>query len=71
MAGSIQKIWPWKAVLETRVSDGKTQIVWGGNIWPEQLWSSQVGWAVTLAVIGFMAVLLIERLSRSLEPKNH
>lgn len=71
MAGSVQKIWPWKETLETHVSDGKTHIVWGGNMLPPQLWSNEVLWAAILAIIGFMAVLLIERLSRTREPKSH
>jgi len=71
MAGSIQKIWPWKEILETRVADGNTHIVWGGNIWPPQLWSSEVMWAAVLAVTGFIVVLIIERLSRAHGPKSH
>ena len=70
MAGSIQKIWPWKEILETHGSDGKTHIVWGGNIWPAQLWSDEVLWAVLLAIIGFVTVLLIERLSQTPYPKS-
>ncbi len=71
MAGSLQKIWPWKEVLETRVSDGETHIVWGSNTLPSLLFSNEVLWAATLAIIGFMAVLMIERLSRSRSPKSH
>ena len=71
MAGSVQKIWPWKEILETHLTDGKTHIVWGGNMWPAQLWSYEVLWAAILAVIGFIAVLMIERLSRTRELKIH
>jgi putative membrane protein len=71
MAGSMWKIWPWKEVLETVVKNGEPHVVWGGNIWPSQWMSNEVLWAFVLAVIGFIAVLVIERLSRSHESKTH
>jgi putative membrane protein len=63
MTGSILKIWPWKEVLETRMIRGKAHVIWGSNVVPESM-GAEVVFAVVLAIIGFMAVLLIEALSR-------
>ena len=63
MTGSIIKIWPWKEVLETRMIRGKAHVIWGGNVLPETL-GGEVVFAVVLAIIGFMAVMVIEALSR-------
>ena len=71
MAGSMWKIWPWKEALQTVIKEGRPYVVWGGNIWPPELLSDEVVWAAVLAAIGFIAVLVIERLSRSRESKNH
>ena len=71
MAGSMWKIWPWKEVLKTVVKDGEPHVIWGGNIWPSQWMSIEVLWAAVLAVIGFIVVLVIERLSRSHESETH
>ena len=70
MAGSLQKIWPWKEILESRVVDGHVQVIWGGNVSPNQWLSGEVMWAAFLAATGFMVVLAIERLSRTREPEN-
>ena len=64
MAGSIKKIWPWKEIVQTKVIGGKSLVIWGGNILPEAL-NSEVWEALGLAIIGFIAVLIIERLARS------
>ena len=69
MTGSMWKIWPWKEVLETVVTDGNPHIVWGRNILPPQGGLSEVLGAAVLAAVGFMVVLVIERLSRAHEIK--
>ena len=63
MVGSMPKIWPWKEILETRIVRGKSQFIWGANILPDTL-SAEVLLALVLAIIGFIAVLIIERLAR-------
>ena len=63
MIGSMPKIWPWKEILETKIIRGKAHVIWGSNIIPPTL-NSEVYFAVVLAIIGFMAVLIIERLAR-------
>jgi putative membrane protein len=63
MVGSMPKIWPWKEILGTRIVGGKSHILWGANIMPETV-SAEVLLALVLAITGFMAVLIIERLAR-------
>lgn len=63
MVGSIPKIWPWKEILETKIIRGKSHVIWGANIMPETM-NAEVLVALVLAIIGFIAVLIIERLAR-------
>ena len=63
IAGSLQKIWPWKEVIETQVIRGKEHVIWGGPILPPAV-DQQLFSAIGLAVLGFVAVLVLERLSR-------
>lgn len=62
IAGSMQKIWPWKEVIETQVIRGKAHIIWGGPTLPPAV-DQEFFITAGLAVVGFVAVLLIERLS--------
>jgi putative membrane protein len=66
MVGSIPKIWPWKEILETKIIRGKSHVIWGANIMPETM-NAEVWLALVLAIIGFIAVLIIERLARGEE----
>jgi putative membrane protein len=63
MVGSMPKIWPWKEILETKIVRGKSHVIWGANIMPEAM-SAELLLALVLAIIGFIAVLIIERLAR-------
>ncbi len=63
ITGSLQKIWPWKQVLGTRQIGDKLQVIWGRPILPAGV-DSEVAAAVLLALLGFVVVLVIERLSR-------
>lgn len=63
MAGSMQKIWPWKEVLETRIIRGKPYVLSARNIMPETV-GTELLVAISLAAAGFVFVMLIERLSK-------
>ncbi len=62
IAGSLQKIWPWKEVVATQIIRGKEHLIWGGPILPPSI-DQTFFMAVALAVLGFVAVLTIERMS--------
>ena len=62
MLGSLRKVWPWKETLESFVdSHGKIVPTVQANILPGQ-WNSEVMTALALMVVGFAAVLLLDRL---------
>ena len=69
MIGAMPKIWPWKQVLATEIIRGKTHITWGSNILPETM-NTEVWMAIALALIGFVAVMVIERLARAEKSEN-
>ena len=63
IAGSMQKIWPWKEVIDIQVIRGKAHTIWGGPTLPPAI-DQPFFVAAALAVLGFVAVLMIERLSK-------
>jgi putative membrane protein len=63
MVGSIQKIWPWKEIIQTQLIRGKLTVIWGANMMPKT-WNSEVLIALGFASMGFITVLIIERLAR-------
>jgi putative membrane protein len=64
MAGALRTLWPWKETLTTRInSHGEVVPVAQANIMPGA--ESNLLLAVGLAVVGGIAVLLIERLAKA------
>ena len=49
--------------MATEIIRGKTHVTYGSNIIPESI-KSEVLAAIVLAIIGFVAVMVIERLAR-------
>jgi putative membrane protein len=66
MVGSMPKIWPWKEILETKMIGGKAHVIWGSNMMPQTI-NTEVWVALGLAILGFIIVLIIERLARGKE----
>jgi len=62
MIGSLNKIWPWKKVLSTRIDrHGEEQIVQADSIFPSSYEGDpQVMMALVFAVIGFALIFLLE-----------
>lgn len=65
MIGSLNKVWPWKKVLETYTdSHGKVKPLLEKSILPSQFQGEAfVMYAVIFAVVGFAIVYLVERLA--------
>ena len=60
MLGSLNKVWPWKKVLETYTdSHGEIKPLVETNIFPDHL----VGEAIGLMLLGFFLVYFLEKLS--------
>ena len=63
ITGSLQKIWPWKQVIETQIIRGKEHVIWGHPILPTAI-DREFFLALCMAIVGFVAVWLIEWMSR-------
>lgn len=63
MIGALRKVWPWKEVLESVTIRGKAHVLREQNVLPDMM-SGEFFIAIVLAVVGIMAVLLLDRVSR-------
>jgi putative membrane protein len=62
--GSLNKIWPWKKVLETKTFGDKTIVVDDINVWPSAFeGDNQLILAIILAIIGFSLIFILERVA--------
>ena len=62
--GSLNKIWPWKEVLEAEMINGKLKILKEKSVFPGSYdGDSQLVWALLLAAVGFLFIILLERLA--------
>lgn len=60
--GSLNKIWPWKAVLRTKVFGDRTLVIEERNVWPGAFQGdNQLMLAIILAVLGFCLIFILER----------
>ncbi|WP_435622934.1 DUF368 domain-containing protein [Flagellimonas sp.] len=60
--GSLNKIWPWKKVLETKTFGDKTIVIDEMNVWPWDFEGEpQLVFAILLAVIGFSLIFILEK----------
>ena len=66
MIGSLNKIWPWKKVLKTRInSEGETVTLLDKSIPPNAYdGDNQIQMAILFIVIGFAAILILESLGK-------
>ncbi len=66
--GSLNKIWPWKVVLESRVFDGKQVAILEENVSPLAYpGDPQLLWAILLAIAGFSLIFMLEKLAAKKE----
>ncbi len=64
MLGSLRKVWPFKETLESITgSGGKVIPLVQKNVLPHQ-WSGEVTAALCLAILGFLVVLVLDRMAR-------
>lgn len=64
MIGSLNKIWPWKKILKTRInSEGQEVTLLDQSIFPSAYQGdSQIVLAIIFVVVGFATILILERL---------
>ncbi|MEZ4853382.1 DUF368 domain-containing protein [Flavobacterium sp.] len=65
MIGSLNKIWPWKQVLETRIdSHGKTVPFIEKSILPQYFnGEPKIAMAILLAIVGFLIIFILEKVA--------
>lgn len=62
IAGSLNKIWPWKKVLQTRTFGEKTIVVEDTNVLPGAFeGDNQLMLAIILAILGFSLIFILEK----------
>ncbi len=60
--GSLNKIWPWKETLETKLIGEKTVVLSEVNISPFSMaGNNQLGYAILLALLGFSVIFILEK----------
>ena len=62
--GSLNKIWPWKMIIESKVIEGKEVVLMEQSISPFVYGEeNQLLLAVLVATVGFMSIILLEKLA--------
>lgn len=62
--GSLNKIWPWKKVLESKIIEGKEIILKEMSISPfDYEGNNQLYFAIFMAIIGFLVIIFLEKLA--------
>lgn len=60
--GSLNKIWPWKNVLESKLFGNKLVVINEVSVLPHSYEGNpQIFWAILLAIIGFIIIILLEK----------
>ena len=72
MIGSLNKIWPWKKVLTTRLNSENIEVpLLEKSILPQNFNSdNQLVMAMVFILIGFLTILILERLGKGKENTN-
>lgn len=60
--GSLNKIWPWKEILQTTVINGKTKILQEKSISPFEVENNNLEAAIFFSLIGFVLILALEKI---------
>ncbi len=67
MIGALNKIWPWKEVLSTRINSHGEQVTFlDKSILPNSFdGDAQIVLAIAMAIVGFLVIFLMERFANS------
>lgn len=62
--GSLNKIWPWKTIIDSEMINGKLKILQEKSVFPFHYEGEpELMWAIVLAIVGFMFIVLLEKLA--------
>jgi putative membrane protein len=60
--GSLNKIWPWKNVLESKMFGNKLVVIKEVSVLPNNyVGKPELFWAILLALLGFIIIILLEK----------
>jgi len=60
--GSLNKIWPWKNVIESKMFGDKLVVIKDASVLPNAYKGNpELFWAILLAIIGFIIIILLEK----------
>lgn len=61
--GSLNKIWPWKQVLETKQIKDKIVVISEQSVWPDQFDGENYLFAsIGLMLLGFVSIIILEKI---------
>lgn len=68
MIGSLNKVWPWKEVLERKEINGEIKVIREANMLPADYSAltglpHYAGWCLLLAAFGFVSIYFIEKMA--------
>ena len=62
--GSLNKIWPWKRIVESKIIEGKERVIKEISISPFDYGeNNQLMFAIAVATVGFLFIILLEKLA--------
>lgn len=65
IAGSLNKIWPWKNVLDSEIIKDKVVILKETSVLPQNFnGDPQLSFAIIAAILGFLLILLLEKIAK-------
>lgn len=72
MIGSLNKVWPWKKIIELRIDHNGMQVpAFDKSVWPGQFEGDpQLFYAIFFAALGIFLVVAIEKIAAYLKSKN-
>jgi putative membrane protein len=63
MAGSLQRIWPWKEIISEKIIHGRPVYEWGVNVLPREL-TFETALTIIIILVSFVVIVGIEGLSK-------
>lgn len=71
IAGSLNKIWPWKKILESKEINGELQILSEKSVWPGQFEGDpKLVFAIVFFIFGFLLILALEAIANKSNQTN-
>lgn len=71
IAGSLNKVWPWKDVLDKKVIDGETYVLNEESVWPSHFnGDPELIYAILCFGLGFVLIFILEGLAHQISPSH-